>query len=554
MDRNIPERREPDQQWWRDAVIYQVYIRSFADGNGDGVGDVNGIRGRLDYLADLGVDALWINPWYLSPMVDGGYDVADFRRLDPLFGTVADAVALFQEAHRRGLRVIVDLVPNHTSDQHEWFRAALRADPGSRERARYHFRDGRGTNGELPPNNWRSIFNGPAWTRMPDGQWYLHLFTPEQPDLNWDNAEVREEFDDVLRFWLDRGVDGFRVDVAHGLVKDPGYPDEVEELTPGLFTHAEGMDHPFLDREEVHEIYRRWRKVLDYYPGERIAVAEAWVFPPERLARYVRPDELHQAFNFDFLQRPWSATELRAGIDNAIAATASVGASPTWVLSNHDVVRVVSRLGLPADTDTKEWLLSDGTMPRADLERGLRRARAAALLTLALPGSAYLYQGEELGLPEVADLPENVLQDPIHRRSGGTEKGRDGCRVPMPWSAEEPNFGFGPGGEPWLPQPSEWAMLSVTEQRQDPESTLLLHQSALRLRRSLPVSGELRWNEDAPAGVLDFWRGSALRCLVNLGTEPGELPEHDRLLLASGPLPREGGRTILPVDTAVWLR
>ncbi|SHG43186.1 glycoside hydrolase family 13 protein [Streptoalloteichus hindustanus] len=556
MGGGVPERREPDRRWWRDAVIYQVYIRSFADGNGDGIGDINGIRGRLDYLADLGVDALWINPWYVSPMADGGYDVADFRRIDPVFGSVADAVALFKEARERGLRVIVDLVPNHTSDQHAWFQEALRSAPGGRERRRYHFRDGRGERGELPPNNWRSVFGGPAWTRVPDGQWYLHLFAPEQPDLNWENPEVLAEFDDVLRFWLDRGVDGFRIDVAHGMAKDGAYPDEVVETVPGLFTHVEGRDHPYLDREDVHEIYRRWREVLDYYPGERIAVAEAWVSPPERLARYVRPDELHQAFNFDFLQRPWVAEELRAGIDLAISANGSVGATPTWVLSNHDVVRVASRLGLPADVDPKKWLLTDGREPAVDAGLGLRRARAAALLTLALPGSTYVYQGEELGLPEVADLPAEVLQDPIHRRSGGAEKGRDGCRVPLPWTADAPGFGFGPGGESWLPQPADWGALSVAEQRKDEGSTLRLYQTALRLRRQLPVEGELVWSEDAaaaPADVLVFRRASGFRCVVNLGAEAVELPAHDRVLVSSVPLERAGDRVLLPSDAAVWL-
>nr|BFF02926.1 hypothetical protein GCM10020241_46010 [Streptoalloteichus tenebrarius] len=388
---------------------------------------------------------------------------------------------------------------------------------------------------------------------MADGQWYLHLFAPEQPDLNWGNPEVLEEFDDVLRFWLDRGVDGFRVDVAHGMVKDPAYPDEVVRTDPGLFTHAEGRDHPYLDREGVHEIYRRWRKVFDYYPGERIGVAEAWVFPPERLARYVRPDELHQAFNFDFLQRPWRADELRAGIDLAVSANESVGAAPTWVMSNHDVVRVASRLGLPDGADPKEWLLTDGREPRVDAELGLRRARAAALLTLALPGSTYVYQGEELGLPEVADLPPEVLQDPIYRRSGGAEKGRDGCRVPLPWTADEPGYGFGPGGEPWLPQPADWAALSVAEQRKDPDSTLRLYQGALRLRRQLPVGGDLVWVEGAPADVLDFRRGGGFRCVVNLGAQAVELPPHDRVLIASGPLERDGERVLLPSDTAVWL-
>ncbi|HCA85737.1 MAG TPA: alpha-glucosidase, partial [Streptomyces sp.] len=414
--------------WWRDAVIYQIYVRSFADGDGDGVGDLRGARERLPHLARLGVDAVWLTPFYASPQADGGYDVADYRTVDPLFGDLDDARALLRTAHRLGLRVIMDVVPNHTSDRHEWFRQALHEGPGSPARARYLFRPGRGPAGELPPNDWESVFGGPAWTRTenPDGtpgEWYLHLFAPEQPDLDWDDAEVRREFDAILRFWLGLGVDGFRVDVAHGMVKAEGLPD----IGHGQQARLIGTQRlPFFDQDGVHEIHRHWRRLLDSYDGERIGVAEAWAPTSERLALYVRPDEMHQAFNFQFLRSPWDAGELRAVIDESLRATGSVGAATTWVLSNHDVVRHSTRYA-PDDP-----------------EQGLRRARAAALLMLALPGSAYIYQGEELGLPEVTDLPDTVRQDPSFLRSDGQDGLRDGCRVPIPWSGTEEPYGFGP--------------------------------------------------------------------------------------------------------------
>ncbi|WP_433269564.1 glycoside hydrolase family 13 protein [Actinosynnema sp. CS-041913] len=511
------------QDWWREAVIYQVYVRSFADSDGDGVGDLTGIRSRLPYLADLGVDAVWITPFYASPMADGGYDVADYRAVDPLFGSLDDARALVVDAHAAGLRVIVDLVPNHTSSAHEWFRQALAAGPGSPERARYHFREGRG---DRPPNDWESVFGGPAWTRTPDGQWYLHLFAPEQPDLNWDQPEVREEFLDVLRFWLDLGVDGFRVDVAHGMVKADGLPD-VGRTGQLRLLGTEAL--PFFDQDGVHEIYRDWRKVFDSYPGGRIGVAEAWTPSPERTARYLRADELHQAFNFHYLTAGWDASALRAVIDDSLAAMAPVQAPTTWVLSNHDVQRHVTRYG------------------------GVPRARAAALLMLALPGSAYVYQGEELGLPEVLDLPEDVLQDPVWERSGHTDRGRDGCRVPLPWTADGPSFGFGDGGS-WLPQPAGWGALSVERQQGDPDSVLELYRRALRIRREHPDLGagsHVEWL-DAPADVLRFRRG-AFTCAVNLGADTVRLPAGE-VLLASGGYRVDDADVLVPPDTAVWSR
>ncbi|MCB5912355.1 glycoside hydrolase family 13 protein [Streptomyces pinistramenti] len=519
--------------WWRDAVIYQVYVRSFADSDGDGIGDLRGVRSRLPYLKELGVDAVWLTPFYASPQADGGYDVADYRAVDPLFGRLQDADELIRAAHETGLRVIVDIVPNHTSDQHPWFQ-----DP-ELARQRYVFRPGKGENGQLPPNDWESIFGGPAWTRTERGDWYLHLFAPEQPDLDWDNPDVHAEFAAILRFWLDLGVDGFRIDVAHGMVKAAGLPD----IGRGAQATLIGSQHlPFFDQDGVHAIHRTWRTLLDSYDGARIGVAEAWAPTPERLALYVRPDELHQAFNFQFLGAGWQADGLRAVIDASLAATASVGAPTTWVLSNHDVVRHTTRLG--------------GSLPRA---------RAATLLMLALPGSAYLYQGEELGLPEVTDLPDEARQDPAFFRgtvsaaaapdgasdAGGQDGMRDGCRVPLPWAGDRPPYGFGPGGS-WLPQPAGWGGLSVAAQSGDPDSTLELYRAALALRRSHPGlgDGEMSWRP-APDGVLAFARPGVL-CTVNTLPDAVELPLPGRLLLSSAPVATEGGSALLPGDSCTW--
>ncbi|MFD8580928.1 alpha-amylase family glycosyl hydrolase [Streptomyces virginiae] len=691
--------------WWRDAVIYQVYVRSFADSDGDGIGDLRGVRSRLPHLARLGVDAVWLTPFYVSPQADGGYDVADYRAVDPLFGDLADADELVRAAHELGLRVIVDVVPNHTSEQHPWFRAALAGEPGARER--YLFRRGRGTDGSLPPNDWESIFGGPAWTRVADGEWYLHLFAPEQPDLDWTHPEVTAEFDSVLRFWLDLGVDGFRIDVAHGMVKADGLPD-IGRGAQATLIGAEPL--PFFDQDGVHEIHRSWRRLLDSYEGARIGVAEAWAPSSERLALYVRPDELHQAFNFRFLNCPWDPAAMRTVIDESLSATTAVGAPTTWVLSNHDVVRHVTRYG--------------------GGPRGLARARAAAMLMLSLPGSAYLYQGEELGLPEVSDLPPASRQDPAFRRgrrqqipvpagapaprpatpgiiaprpgepptrpgagigngpeadagpapeqplapqahaptqpqagastgpapktqgqtgagpapepqlppqandptrpetgsgtgsqAGGPGAGtrpqaatdcgpapeaqgqtgpeaeagigpqaraccgpeaetgagagpdlltapeaegqdglRDGCRVPIPWAGAEPPYGFGPAGS-WLPQPPEWAGLSVAAQTGDPHSTLELYRAALELRRAMPGLGApgagpspdpsgMRWLP-SPDGVLLFTR-PGFACTLNTRPEPVELPAPGRPVLSSAPVETDGRTVRLPPDSCTW--
>lgn len=543
-----------ETDWWRDAVIYQVYIRSFADGDGDGIGDIAGLRSRLGHLRDLGVDALWITPWYASPQVDGGYDVADYRAIDPVFGTLDEADEFLAAAHRFGLRVLIDLVPNHTSEQHPWFREALGSDPGSAARARYHFLPGRGAVGELPPNNWQSIFGGPAWTRVADGQWYLHLFASAQPDLNWENPEVRSEFESVLRFWLDRGADGCRIDVAHGLTKDPAYPD-LDTTAQQLLGSALREDHPYFDRDGTLAIYQDWRRIADGYPDTRTFVAEAWVSSPARLARYVAPGLLHTAFNFGLLGCPWQATRLREEIDATIGAMAPVAAPPTWVLSNHDVVRHVTRYGRAA-TSLADARRLHGTP--ADLELGTRRARAAALLTLGLPGGAYVYQGEELGLEEVEDLPPEVRQDPSRHWPGHPDPVRDGSRVPLPWSGDRPPFGFSPAdaaAAPWLPQPLSWKDRTTDAQLADPASMLSLYRAALRLRRERlgPTEGGIEWLPSA-RHVLAFRRGPDTVVVVNTGSAPVPLPDHSAVLLASSP-PAEGdgGEQLLPGDSAVWL-
>jgi alpha-glucosidase len=499
------------------------------------------------------VDAVWLSPFYPSPQADAGYDVADYRGVDPLFGRLEDADKLITEARSRGLRVIVDLVPNHTSSAHPWFGQALAAGPGGTARERYIFRDGRGPAGDEPPNRWQSVFGGPAWTRAtePDGrpgQWYLHLFDAGQPDLNWDNPEVRAEFLDILRFWLDRGVDGFRVDVAHGLVKQADLADwhYPQELLSGEET--EKPRPPMWDQDGVHEIYRDWRRLLDGYPGERVLVAEAWVEPAERLAAYVRPDEMHQAFNFEYLLAAWTAPAQYAVITRSLAATDAVGAPTTWVLSNHDVIRHASRLGLPVGTPRPNGIgVGD---PQPDAELGLRRARAATLLMLSLPGSAYLYQGEELGLPEHTTLPDDVRQDPTWQRSGHTQRGRDGCRVPIPWVADAPSYGFGPTGKSWLPQPPLWAAYAVDRQREVPGSTYEMYRTALRLRREFGLgAGTLFWLA-SPDDVVSF-RNGEVRVLTNFGATPVPLPDGAKLVHASAPLDVDGR---VPTDVTVWLR
>ena len=528
----------PVDPWWRDAVIYQVYVRSFADGNGDGIGDLAGVRSRLPYLAGLGVDALWFTPWYASPQADAGYDVADYRAIDPLFGDLAEASELIAEAHQQGLKVIVDIVPNHVSDRHAWFTEAVAAGPGSPQRDRFWFRPGRGTR---PPNDWQSVFGGPAWTRVADGEWYLHLFAPEQPDLNWASADVAAEHEDVLRFWFDRGADGVRIDSATMPAKDPALADFDPADPP--------RPHPFIDQDAVHDIYRAWRAVADTYDPPRALIGEVWLDNPERLALYLRPDEMHTAFNFEYLNCTWDPKALRHVIDATLRAHAPVAAPATWVLSNHDVTRHVTRYGR-ADSSYGHALRQHGTP--VDLALGTRRARAALLLDLALPGSVYLYQGEELGLEEVEQIPGARRQDPIFHRTHGLDIGRDGCRVPLPWSGGEAPFGFSPPGAtapPWLPQPAGWALSTAERQAGDPGSMLSLYRTAIALRRErlTPVAPTLEWLPTDPE-LLSFTRPGGFTFLANLSGQPVTRPAGE-VLLASGPL--AGG--LVPPDTAVWL-
>ena len=555
----VPAASGPDPDWWRQATVYQVYPRSFADTDGDGLGNVAGVTEKVPYLAALGVDAVWLSPFYPSELADGGYDVADYRDVDPRLGTLEDFDAMVAAAHAAGLKVIVDIVPNHTSDQHVWFQEALAAGPGSAARARYVFRDGLGEDGATPPSTWQSNFGGSAWTRLtlPDGtpeQWYLHLFAPEQPDLDWSNPEVREDFHTTLRFWSDRGVDGFRVDVAHGLAKDLVEP--LRDANPKDFGLPVDGSDPLYDRDEVHEIFEGWRRVFDEYDPPRTAVAEAWV-ARERVSLYARPTELGQAFNFELTRAPWDADAFRTIIESNLLLAAESGASSTWVLSNHDVVRHPSRYGLPdgadgGEADTDAWLLSGGTDPELDRDRGLRRARAATLLMLALPGSAYLYQGEELGLHEVAELRVEDLQDPVWTRSSHQRKGRDGSRVPLPWTPEAPAYGFS-STTAHLPQPAWFADVAASVQDGDPGSTLTFYRTALDARHRLQQGEELDWVDAGDPQVVHVARHEGWHSVTNFGTADVALPA-GTVLVASGPL-AEGvdGAARLPGETTVWL-
>lgn len=544
-DKETENQNVAGEEWWRSAVIYQIYPRSFADSNGDGIGDMQGIAERLPYLAQLGVDAVWLSPFYKSPQADAGYDVADYRQVDPLFGDLEDFDAMLAKAHGLGLKIIVDLVPNHSSDEHEWFRAALASPEGSPERARYLFRDGQGENGELPPNNWQSVFGGDGWTR-PEGQhqWYLHLFDSKQPDFDWSNRDVRAEFEAVLRFWLDRGVDGFRVDVAHGLVKQEGLPDfdENSVMLEG------GNRGPMWDQDGVHEIYRDWRKILNSYEGDRMMVAEAWVKPQERLARYIRKDEMQQAFNFDYLLAHWDANEVRQVIDDSQAQSALVGAPTTWVMSNHDSVRHSSRLGLSHPGARPNGIGPHSEQPNEAL--GLQRARAAIFMTLFLPGSAYLYQGEELGLPEHTMIEDRFRQDPNFIRTNGAEIGRDGCRIPLPWKSDAPAFGFGPSDQTWLPQPDNYAHYAVDLEERDPHSTLALYRQLLGIRRQYQLgTGQLEWLS-APSESALLARNRDVYTLINYSDSEIQLPWDDISLLAGSQ--SEPSATHLPGNAAIW--
>ena len=537
-------------EWWRSAIIYQIYPRSFADGNGDGMGDLPGITSRLDSLASLGIDAIWLSPFMRSPQKDAGYDVSDYTDVDPLFGTLADFDAMVTRAHELGLRVLVDLVPNHTSDQHKWFQAALAAPKGSPERGFYHFKEGKGLNGELPPNNWLSMFGGPAWTRIEDGSWYCHLFDSSQPDLNWENPAVQEAFEEILRFWLDRGVDGFRVDQPHAMGKAEGLPDhpDVERAGAG-FIEGEPSP-PMWFQESVHPIFRRWREILDSYPGERAMCGEAYVLPLSFMALWVRKDEFHQTFNFRYLDSEWKPEILFASINESFKAFDEVGAPSTWVLSNHDIIRHATRMGGVTGRPTA----SDGigpNDPQPDRELGLRRARGATLFTLGLPGSTYLYQGEELGLPEHTTIAPEFRQDPTFFRTNGKRVGRDGCRVPLPWeSGVGAANGFNETGKAWIPQPEIYAEYSRDRQDGVEGSTLEMYKHALRLRKELGLGhGSFDWVPEYTNATTLGYRNGGVLVIHNFGREAIALPAGD--VIASS---QNAASVGIEPDQTVWLQ
>ena len=543
-------------EWWRSAVIYQIYPRSFADGNGDGIGDLAGITSRLNAISALGVDAVWLSPFYRSPQKDAGYDVSDYCDVDPLFGTIEDFKILLDEAHRLNLRVLIDLVPNHSSSEHAWFKRALAAAPGSAERDYYHFKPGRGTDGELPPNNWLSLFGGPAWTRTTNadgtaGDWYLHLFDSSQPDLNWANPSVQQEFENILRFWLDLGVDGFRVDQPHAMAKAAGLPDHPDLARAGAgFIEGEASP-PMWFQDEVHPIFRKWRNILDSYPGDRAMCGEAYVLPLSFMALWVRPDEFHQTFNFRFLNSNWDAQSIFETVNESFTAFDSVGAPSTWVLNNHDVVRHASRFGglTIKATDSDGIGPSD---PQPNRELGLQRARGATLFMLGLPGSAYLYQGEELGLPEHTTLAPKFRQDPTFARTGGKRVGRDGCRVPLPWEAGiGAANGFNTSGKSWLPQPEIYAEYSRNLQERDPNSTLSLYKEALDLRKALELGeGNFSWQPGLTNSQTLAYQNGEILVIHNFGSTPVALPQGE-ILLASSPIERLGE---LDPNCSVWLK
>ena len=545
---------QPGSQWWRSGVIYQIYPRSFADSNGDGLGDLKGITSRLDSLAALGIDAVWLSPFYSSPQKDAGYDVSNYVDVDPIFGTLSDFDELLAKAHALGIRVMIDLVPNHSSDQHQWFQRALAAEPGSPERAFYHFKDGKGDSGELPPNNWVSMFGGPAWTRITEsdgkpGQWFVHLFDSSQPDLNWANPQVQLEFENILKFWLDRGVDGFRVDQPHAMAKAAGLPDHpyVEEAGAGFI---EGRENPPMwFQEEVHEIFRNWRKILESYPGDRAMCGEAYVYPLSLMARWVRPDEFHQTFNFRFLDAGWDPKKLFDAINESFEAFDGVGAPSTWVLNNHDVIRHASRFG----GDYGRATASDGVganQPQPDFKLGLKVAKGATLFMLGLPGSSYLYQGEELGLPEHTTLEDVYRQDPTFARTNGQRVGRDGCRIPLPWEPEGESSGFSESGKSWLPQPASYKCLSRSLQEKDPGSTLALYKAALSLRKQLGLGeGSFGWLVEHLGPETLGYENSGVQVIYNFGAQPIDLSSFE-VLISSEPL---SGKQLV-TNQCVWVK
>ena len=554
-----------DKNWWRQAVIYQIYPRSFKDSNGDGIGDIKGITSKIDYLSSLNVDAVWLSPFYPSALADGGYDVDDYRDVDPKLGSLADFDEMLNKLHEAGIRVFVDIVPNHSSNRHEWFKEAIAAEPGSAARNRYIFRDGKGANGELPPTNWPSHFAPSAWTHESamggkHNQWYCHLFAPEQPDFNWDNREIEDDFLKTLKFWADRGVDGFRIDVAHALKKDLSEPLKDQARYPDLVNRKVGENILF-DRDEVHEIYKEWRQLFNQYDPPRVAVAEAYV-PADRLALYASADELGQAFNFELLNANFNATEFKTVIDRGLTQAKALGSSSTWCLNNHDQMRPATKYGLLPTVDHIRWKNSAGATSPLDENLGVRSAIAASMLIMALPGCTYIYQGEELGLHEVLGIPEDQIQDPQYLRNLKVDVGRDGCRVPLPWTPSGSSFGFGDGGS-HLPQPQWFAKNSVEVESKDPQSPLSIFRRALELRKGLVTSEEMQWHETGDANVLHFSRPNGWHCITNFGRGHFDLTGRGEILHSSAPLAQAGIYLIhgvetsgndLPPATTVWLR
>ena len=554
MDSTVLHKSIKSPKWWQTAVIYQIYPRSFADGNGDGIGDLVGTTARLESLQALGIDAIWFSPFFKSPQKDAGYDVSDYTTIDPIFGTNEEFYALLAKAKSLGIRIIVDLVPNHSSDQHELFQKALKAAPGSPEREMYVFRDGKGENGELPPNNWESVFGGNAWTRItePDGtpgQWYLHIFDSSQPDFNWENPKVHEFFEGVLRFWLDKGVDGFRIDVAHGLVKEIGLPDVKVETSQTVGKDRES-DHPFWGRDGVHDIIRSWRKILDSY-DDRAMCAEAWVLPLSRMAKWVRPDEYHQTFNFAYLETPWNRAALEEVVTESLHEFGKVGAPSTWVLSNHDTVRHTSRYGLATPLVHGNGIGPTSEQP--DEALGLRKARAASAFMFGLPGGAYMYQGEELGLPEHTILEGKYRQDPTYFRTNGERVGRDGCRVPLPWEANGgKSFGFNSTGESWLPAPDSFKRYARDAQDGIPGSTLELYKRLIKERKQYELgSGEFRFAPEYSSDSTLAYINNGVLVLSNFGPDSVNLPEGEILVTTQHDLTIEG---VLEHDQTVWIK
>jgi alpha-glucosidase len=551
--------------WWTEAVIYQLYVRSFADGGADGIGDLAGIRHRLDYLAKLGVDGIWLNPCYPSPQHDHGYDVADYFNIEPDYGDLAEFDRLVASAKALGIKILMDVVPNHCSWDHAWFKEALLAGRGSAARERFYFAEGKGVDASEPPNNWRAIFGGSAWSRVsePDGtpgQWYLHVFTPQQPDLNWDHPDVPDMFDRMLRFWFDRGVEGFRADAVTVLGKAEGLPDTV---VPDDAPEVGWVNPEFNYRPEGMGAWSRWRSVVDAYNVENnrevFVIAEAYTPTTELMKQYINKDRFHQGFAFNLMLAQWDAGMVRNAVRDVLTSLLPNGLTPAWTLNNHDAHRAVTRYGRADAKDLTAYTggnLNNSTAA-VNVEIGTRRARAAVALELALPGSVYLYMGEELGLNEVLDIPDEDRQDPIWIRTEGREVGRDGCRVPIPWkTAPAGNHGFSASDDAdraWLPQPDGWGSLSVEAQERSAHSTLAMYRQALALRRRFFASAEfetLLVLEDDHE-LVGFERGGYL-VVMNTGATPRHLDEallNGRIaVFASGGTKGE----MVPPDATVW--